>query len=251
MACLAQFKVLATLILSLAACSPPPDSLTVAAAISLREPLIQLAAAAAAPPPQFSFASSGALASQIAQGAPVDVFLSASPRQLDRLETCGLLLKGSRRELLTNRLMLVVPERQPLSRLRFQDLSRPSIARIAIGDATVPAGDYARETLGFFGLAARLEPKLIPLGSVRAVAVAVAAGNVDAGLLYASEVRPGSGLRVVDAAPEASHRPIRYAGAVTAASRQPDAARAYLASLTAATATAAFQRQGLIPLTRP
>jgi len=68
---------------------------------------------------------------------------------------------------------------------------------------------------------------------------------------YASEARLGSGLRVVDTAPEASHRPIRYAGAVIAASRQPEAARAYLASLSKAAATAAFQRQGLIPLTRP
>lgn len=241
----------------LAACATGPRPLTVAAAISLREPLIALAAATgshgAAPSPQFSFASSGALARQISQGAPVDVLLSASPLHLDGLEARGLLRRGSRRDLLTNRLVLVVPERVRQPPLRFEDLDHPAIRRIAIGDATVPAGDYARQTLTFFGLSGRVASRLVPLGSVRAVATAVAARNVDAGLIYASEARPGpgTGLRVVAIAPAASHRPIRYSAAVIAGSRQPEAARAWLASLETPAAAAAFRRGGLIPLRQP
>ena len=231
------------------AAAPP---LLVSAAASLSGPLqslaVPFASARAVAPPQFNFGSSGLLQQQIQQGAPVDVFLSAGVRPMDTLEKAGLLLAGSRRDLLSNRLVLVVPARAPRRPLEIAGLAGPGVRRIAIGDGTVPAGDYARQMLAHYGLTAALAPKLVPLGSVRAVARAVAAGNVDAGFVYRSDVVQLGGLRVVATAPEASHGPIRYSGAVLRSSRQPQLALAYLRSLRTPAAQAQFRRDGFASL---
>lgn len=223
-------------------------SLLVSAAASLSGPLQALAApfarAQRAVPPQFNFGASGLLQQQIQQGAPVDVFLSAGVRPMDTLEKAGLLLAGSRRDVLGNRLVLVVPARAPQRTLAIAGLAGPGVGRIAIGDGTVPAGDYARQVLVHFGLTAAVAPKLVPLGSVRAVARAVAAGNVDAGFVYRSDVVQLGGLRVVATAPATSHAPIRYSGAVLRGSRQPQLALAYLRSLGTPAAQARFRREG-------
>ena len=225
--------------------------LLVGAASSLREPLNSLApsfAAAQKVDPTFHFAASGVLQQQIQKGAPIDVFVSAGDKQMDRLEKAGLLVAGSRRVIAGNQLVLVVPSRSPLHSLRFQGLASMAIRRIAIGDASVPAGDYGRQTLDYYGLSEVVKAKLVPLGSVRAVANAVAAGHVDAGIVYISDAHNGPNLRIVAGAPEASHAPIRYSAAVTTASRQKKLASAYLDSLTTAQANQQFRRYGLLPL---
>lgn len=163
---------------------------------------------------------------------------------MDTLERAGLLLAGSRRDVLGNRLVLVVPARAPRRPLAIAGLAAPRVGRIAIGDGTVPAGDYARQVLAHFGLTAAVAPKLVPLGSVRAVARAVAAGNVDAGFVYRSDAVQLGGLRVVATAPLSSHAPIRYGGAVLRRSRQPRLARAYLQSLGSPAARTLLRREG-------
>ena len=226
--------------------------LLVSAATSLSGPLQTLAAPFARSrewaEPRFNLGASGLLQQQIRQGAPADVFLSAGARPMEALEQAGLLLPGSRRDLLGNRLVLVVPERAPRRPLGFADLAGPGVGRIAIGDGTVPAGDYARQVLAHHGLSDAVAPKLVPLGSVRAVARAVAAGDADAGLVYRSDAVQLEGLRVVAMAPAASHTPIRYSGAVLRTSRQPGQAQAYLHSLTTPAARALFRREGFEPL---
>jgi molybdate transport system substrate-binding protein len=224
----------------------------VGAATSLSEPLQVLAPSFTKTEnvmlPSFNFAASGVLQQQIEKGAPIDVFVSAGEKQMDRLEKAGLLLKGSRRLIATNQLVLVVPSNSPVKSLRFQGLDSISIRRIAIGDSNVPAGDYGRQTLAYYGLSEAVKNKLVPLGSVRAVANAVAAGHVDAGIVYRSDVQNGANLRIVAGAPEASHGPIRYSAAVVASSRQPQLARTYLGSLTTAQASQVLRRYGLLPL---
>lgn len=231
------------------AAAPP---LLVSAAASLSGPLQTLAVPVVrgrgAPPPQFNFAASGLLQQQIQQGAPADVFLSAGARPMDSLEKAGLLLAGSRRDVLGNRLVLVVPARAPRRPLAIAGLAAPGVGRIAIGDGTVPAGDYARQVLAHGGLTAAVAPKLVPLGSVRAVARAVADGNVDAGFVYRSDAVQLGGLRVVATAPLTSHAPIRYSGAVLRNSRQPRLALAYLRSLGSPDARALFRREGFVTL---
>ncbi len=227
------------------AAAPP---LLVSAAASLSGPLQDLAVpftrGQGTAPPQFNFGASGLLQQQIQQGAPADVFLSAGARPMDTLERAGLLLAGSRRDLLGNRLVLVVPARAPRRPLDVTGLAGPGVRRIAIGDGTVPAGDYARQVLAHKGLTAAVAPKLVPLGSVRAVARAVADGNVDAGFVYRSDAVQLGGLRVVATAPVTSHAPIRYSGAVLRSSRQPQLALAYLRSLGSPAARALFRREG-------
>jgi molybdate transport system substrate-binding protein len=231
------------------------EPLLVSAAVSLSEPLQALAGpfarAQGVAQPRFNFGASGLLQQQIQQGAPADVFLSAGPRPMEALEKAGLLLGGSRRDLIGNQLVLVVPARAPQRPMGFAALATPAVARLAIGDATVPAGDYARQVLAHEGLSQAVAAKLVPLGSVRAVAHAVAAGNVDAGIVYRSDAVQIGGLRVVAVAPAGSHAPIRYSGAVVAASRQPQLALAYLRSLTSPAAEAEFRRRGFQPLGGP
>ena len=226
--------------------------LLVGAASSLSEPLQALApgfaAAQKVPVPTFYFAASGLLQQQIQTGAPIDVFVSASEKQMDRLEKAGLLVAGSRRVIASNQLVLVVPYRSTLHSLRFKGLDSLAIRRIAIGDSSVPAGNYGRQTLAYYGLSEAVKTKLVPMGSVRAVANAVAAGHVDAGIVYKSDARNVPNLRIVAGAPEASHAPIRYSAAVITASRQAKLASTYLGSLTTAQASQQFRRYGLLPL---
>ena len=226
--------------------------LLVGAASSLSEPLQALApgfaAAQKVAAPSFNFAASGVLQQQIQMGAPIDVFVSAGEKPMDRLEKAGLLVAGSRRVIAGNQLVLVVPSRSPLRSLQFGGLDSVAIRRIAIGDNSVPAGDYGRQTLAYYRLSEAVKAKLVPMGSVRAVANAVAAGHVDAGIVYKSDAHNVPNLRIVAGAPEASHAPIRYSAAVITTSRQTKLASTYLDSLTAAQARQLFRRYGLLPL---
>jgi len=234
--------------LPLAAAREPP--LLVSAAISLTESLQALAPLFARqqklPPPVFNFGSSGTLKQQIGRGAPVDVFVSAGEMPLNQLEQQGLLLPGSRRVIAGNQLVLVVPARSPRQSLSFQGLSSGTIRRIAIGDSSVPAGVYARQTLAFYQLTQALQSKLVPMGSVRAIAHAVAHGDVDAGIVYKSDANHVANLRITAMAPERSHAPITYSAAVIRTSKQPRHALAYLSSLTSPRSLQEFRRFGLL-----
>ena len=230
--------------------APPPRPLLVSAASSLQDPLQALAPLLAdrqgLPPPQFNLGSSGSLKQQIERGAPVDVFIAAGDQPIHQLARKGLLLAGSQRAIARNQLVLVVPARSPHRVLRFQDLGSAPLRRIGIGDSTVPAGDYGRQTLAYFKLSAVVSPKLVPLGSVRAVAQAVATGAVDAGLVYRSDALNIPDLRVSAVAPPQSHGPITYTAAVVASSRQPRQARALVQALTTPQAQGEFRRHGLL-----
>jgi molybdate transport system substrate-binding protein len=223
----------------------------ISAASSLSDVLKQQAPAFArarrVPPPLFNLAASGTLQRQIEQGAPVDVVLLAGDKPMEALERAGLLRKGTRRDLIGNRLVLVAPIRWR-GRLGFRDLTSPRIRRIAIGDNAVPAGDYARQVLRHHQLDKALRAKLVPLSSARAVAVAVATGNADAGFVYRSDAIGMTSLRITALAPASSHKPILYSGAVLQRSRQPRHARAYLQTLTSPAARSAFLRAGFSPL---
>lgn len=227
------------------------EPLLVSAASSLSEPLQSLAAATTrdgtTPMARFNLGASGTLRNQIAAGAPVDVFISAGVQPMNELDRQGLLLPGSRRDIAANALVLVVPERSSLSALRFEQLAGAAVKRLAIGDSNVPAGDYARQTLAHYGLTGALRQRLVPLPSARAVAAAVAAGAVEAGIVYRSDVRPGSRLRITAVAPAGSHAPIVYSAAVIRSSGRPRQALHYVQSLSGAAAQGVFRRFGLPP----
>lgn len=194
---------------------------------------------------KYNFGASGALQRQIEQGAPVDVFISAGKKQVDALQQKGLLLNGTRRNLLTNRLVLIVPKNSTLGITTFRQLSQPSVNKIAVGEPrSVPVGQYTKELFENLEILNSLKPKFVLGNNVRNVLAAVESGNVDAGVVYATDAKISNGVRQVATAPNRLHSPIVYPLAVLKASQNSQAAQAYVQFLASAQAKAIFQRYG-------
>jgi molybdate transport system substrate-binding protein len=208
--------------------------LLVSAAISLKEPLREIGARFEQRHPGvrvvFNWGGSGALQQQIEHGAPVDVYISAAAKQMDQLEAKGLLLDETRRTFATNLLVLIAPSVRRSDLTSLKDLTKSEIKHIAIGNPrTVPAGQYAREMLLSAGLWAMLLPKLIFTEHVQQALAYVARGEVDAGLVYATDAQSAGGVvRVVANATEGSAPLVRYPIAVITTSRRAALARAFV-----------------------
>jgi len=189
----------------------------------------------------FNFASSDVLLSQIAKGAPVDVFASADAESMDRAEKQGLLAPGTRRVLLRNRLVLVAPSDAPAID-GLASLANAAIRRIAIGNpASVPAGRYAREALEKAGLWAKLESKLIMAQNVRQALDYVARDEVDAGFVYATDAAIMAG-KVRIAAEIPTTTPIVYPLALVNDTRNRALADAFVQVLATDAAKSLFTR---------
>jgi molybdate transport system substrate-binding protein len=239
---------LAACMLVLTAChTPAHPTLTLSVAASLKDAVAEAEAAYTHDHADVdfrnNFGSSGTLASQIEEGAPVDVFLSASAKQMNELETKGLIEAGTRHNLLRNSLVLIAPRD---SKLRdFQGLVNPSIRLIALGDpASVPAGQYGRQTLTALKLMDKLKTKLVLGKDVRQVLTYVETGNADAGIVYATDALISGQVRVVETAPESTHDPIVYPVAVVKGGRGEEAARKFTGYLSSPSAQAIFVRHG-------
>lgn len=221
--------------------------LTVSAAASLKDALAEAEAAYAQSHAhvEFSnnFGSSGTLAMQIDQGAPADLFVSAAAKPMDDLEAKGLIVSGTRRNLLRNTLVLIAPLD---SQLRdFHGLTDRSIRTLALGDpASVPVGQYGRQTLAFLHLLDQLNRKLVLGKDVRQVLIYVETGNADAGLVYATDAQTSRKVRVVAVAPESAHDPIVYPVAVVKGSRNEEASRKFVEFLLSPMAQAIFVKHG-------
>ena len=230
------------------------DSITVSAAISLKDALDELGPifqvqqhrknGGSGTAVTYNYGGSGTLARQIEQGAPVDVFFSAAEKQMDELAAQGLIVADTRRDLVGNALVLIAPA-QSTTLHGFQDLSNPAIKAIALGEtSTVPAGMYARQTLEHLGLFAALEKKVVYAKDVRAVLTYVETGNADAGLVYQTDANTSTKVHVIAVAPADSHDPILYPAAVLRDSKNKAAARAFVEFLRGPDARAVFQKYG-------
>ncbi len=169
------------------------QEITVSAAISLKEAFTELSKTFEAGQKrrrvQFNFGASGDLVRQIAGGAPVDVFASAGLKEMDELERQGLTAPGSRVNFAGNTVVLAVPAASTFRLEAFSDLTRKEVKKIAIGNPqTVPAGRYAEQVLRSLNLWEPLKDKLVFAENVRQVLDYVARGEVDAGLVYATDV---------------------------------------------------------------
>lgn len=228
--------------------------LTVSAAISLKDALDDAKQTYTSANPNVAivanYGASGSLQLQIEQGAPVDVFLSAAPKQMDALETKGLLLEGTRRDLLRNEVVLIVPKDSTLGISSFQDLTHANVKQVALGEpVTVPAGQYAKEVLTSLGIYDAVNSKAILAKDVRQVLTYVETGNVDAGIVYATDAMSSTKVKVVATAPAKSHAPVIYPVAVIKASKNPAAARAFLDFLASPQGRAVFQKYGFTSAT--
>ena len=241
---------IALLALAIASCGRPdgPMTLTVSVAASLQNAMNELAPLYERSQPGvkliFNFGGSGALAQQIESGAPADVFLSAAPKPMDVLASKGLILPDTRRDLLHNQLVLIVSRDSP-GPDSFQALAGDKVKLIALGDpSSVPAGDYGRQVLETLGIWASVQPKLVLAKDVRQVLSYVETGNVEAGIVYATDARESEKVLVAATAPAGSHAPIVYPVAVTRDSHDAAAARAFVAYLAGRDAGAVFTRHG-------
>jgi len=190
-----------------------------------------------------NFGSSGIVAGQIAEGVPTDLFLSAAAKPMDDLQEKGLIADGTRRNLAGNTLVLIAPVDSKLN--SFQGLTDKSIRLIALGDpASVPAGEYGKETLLSLHLWDQLNTRFVLGKDVRQVLTYVETGNADAGLVYATDAKRSGKVRMIATAPESTHMPIVYPAAIVKGSRNQAAARAFLDYLASPPARAIFQRHG-------
>lgn len=250
-------KLMVSLVaLSLGGCQLAPQArqLKVSAASSLRTVLQTLEPEFEREYPQidltFNFAASGILQRQIEQGAPVDVFFSAAPNPINSLLEQKLITQESHRSIVTNQLALIVPEQSQMPLTGFQQLTSPKIKKIMVGErTTVPAGQYAQEVFAKLDLSQPLQAKLIFANNVRGVLGAVASANVDAGIVYATDVRESDRVKQVALAPAQSHSPIVYPIAIVAASSQPQAAQSFIEFLSTPEAKNHFTQAGfgLVP----
>lgn len=227
---------------------------TVFAAASLKEVLTKVAAdwqAQTGKQVVLTFAASSALARQIEQGAPADLFLSADLNWMNYLDRAGLLKSESRVNLLGNRLVLAGgPQAGDLVISRDLDLAALlGDGRLAVGlTASVPAGIYAKQALEKLGLFDAVKARLAEAENVRAALTLVARGEAAYGVVYETDAKAEKGVRAVGIFPEDSHDPILYPAALTKTAEGEDAA-AFLAELASERAGNVFRAAGFRVLT--
>src|SRR5262245_53506408 len=187
---------------------------TVFAAASLTDSLKAIAAdyeKASGDKIVFNFGASSMLARQIEEGAPADIFFSADEAKMDGLESKGLLEKGTRKDRLSNSLVIVVAREKGAAISSPNDLAAPSIKRIALGDPrAVPIGIYAREYLEKLKLWEAIRPKIVATENVRAALAAVEAGNADASIVYKTDAAISEKVKVAFEVPVEEGPRIRY-----------------------------------------
>jgi molybdate transport system substrate-binding protein len=246
--------------LSLAAAPPlaAQESITVFAAASVKNALDDTNAAftkMTGTKVVVSFAASSALAKQIEQGAPADVFISADLQWMDYAAAHNLIMTRSRINLLGNKLVLIAPTDSKIDKVDiakgFDIAALVGDGRIAVADMkAVPAGLYAKTALEALGVWAAAEPKLAMAENVRATLAFVARGETPIGIVYETDAKVEPMVKIVGAFPESSHPPITYPVAVTAASTGPAAAN-YLNFLCGSAAKEIFEKYGFHFLIKP
>ncbi|MGA7826082.1 MAG: molybdate ABC transporter substrate-binding protein [Geobacteraceae bacterium] len=239
-------------LMPLTASAADKTAIRVSAAVSLKNALAALKESYEKSNPNrelvINYGSSGLLQKQIEEGAPVDIFLSAGKRQMDELERKGLLIPGTRSNLLGNALVLIVSKEMKTRIKSFDDLVSKAQS-LSIGQPeTVPAGKYAKETLTNLHLWDTLKKRTMFAKDVRQVLAYVESGNVDAGLVYNTDtVILKSGV-VVAVAPAESHSAIVYPVALIKDSKNRAAAEKFMTYLKSANAAKIFEKYKFIPL---
>jgi molybdate transport system substrate-binding protein len=244
---LVVFVAFVTIILP--GCTKQVVELNISAANSLTDAITEINALYISENPEVSIlinlASSGTLLQQIENGAPCDVFLSAATTQMNALQNKGLILNETRRNFVTNSVVLIVPVNSTLGITSFNDLVTNQINKISIGDpGSVPAGTYAQQVFDLLNLFSAVQPKLVLASNVRQVLTYVETGDVDAGVVYSTDALSSSKVKVVATAPAEINNKIIYPAAIVKASKNVDAAQKYLNFLFGESARAIFAKYG-------
>ena len=225
--------------------------LNISAAVSMKDALSEIQTAYQKKNPTikllYNLGASGSLQKQIEQGAPADIFISAAPKQMNELAAKNLLNSSTRKNLLENKLVLIVPQNSSVKLSKFEELTDPSVQKISIGEPkVVPAGQYAQEVLKKLGIWDKVNAKLVLAKDVRTVLAYVETGNVEAGIVYKTDAASSKKVKIAALAPEGSHAPIIYPASLLAASKQPEAAKEFLAYLSGPESKAIFEKHGFV-----
>ena len=222
-------------------------SLNVFAAASLTEALTEIAELYKKTAPNvtlyFNFDSSGTLQTQIENGADADVFLSAGQRQMNALSG-SFIDDATRKNLLVNKVVLIVPENSTKGISSFEDVLTTKVSLIALGNESVPVGQYSEEIFKFLNGWAVVSAKASLGSNVKEVLSQVESASVDCGVVYSTDAATARNIRVAADAPEGSHQPVVYPAAVLKSSTNPQAAQAFLDFLSLPSAAAVFARIG-------
>jgi molybdate transport system substrate-binding protein len=227
------------------------EELTVFAAASLTDAMKDISAKwadAGHQPLRMSFGSSSTLARQIEQGAPVNLFASADEKWMDYLADKNLIAADTRKDLLGNDLVLVVPSDKPLRVTINKSFDLADLlgakGRLATGDpAHVPVGIYAEQSLKSLGMWDKIQPKLARTDDVRSALLLVERGEAPAGIVYATDAAVSKAAMIAGIFPADSHDPVSYPFAVTKTGDDAEA-RALMNFLSGPVAHAVFQQRG-------
>lgn len=209
-----------------------PLTLTISAAASLTDALKDLQKTYEAAKPnvklEFNFGASGALQQQIEQGAPTDLFLSASTKNMQALLDAGLIEKEQEKNWLTNTLVVVVPDDAKTAITKIGDLTGDRVKHVAIGiPDSVPAGKYAQEALINAGMWDSLQNKTVQGKDVRQVLQYTETGNADAGFVYKTDAMTSDQVKVAFDVEANSYSPIHYPIGIVKATEHQQAAQAF------------------------
>ncbi|MDR2555710.1 MAG: molybdate ABC transporter substrate-binding protein [Fibromonadaceae bacterium] len=227
--------------------SKEPFTLNVFAAASLTEALNEIATLYKAAVPEatltFNFDSSGKLQTQIENGAEADLFLSAGQKQMDAI-AAAYVDSTTRKDLLVNQVVLIVPKNSKKNIKSFEDCLGDKVSLIAIGNSSVPVGQYTEEIFKFLNGWDKITAKASLGTNVKEVLSQVESGSVDAGVVYLTDAATAKNVKVVTQAPKGSHKPTVYPAAVLKKSARSQEAKAFLDFLSTPKATAVFKKIG-------
>ncbi|MBP2638412.1 MAG: molybdenum transporter, periplasmic molybdate-binding protein [Firmicutes bacterium] len=229
--------------------SNAPIELNISAALGLKEALLDIQKDYESNHPNvklvYNLAAAGVLQSQIEQGAPADVFISAANNQVDALAKKNLVNPASRRSLVSNELVLIIPKNSPLEINGFQDLDKPGVIHYGLGEPqTVPAGQYGVEVLKKLGIWEKVQNKAVLAKDVRAILSYVETGDAEAGIVFSTVAATSDKVKIVATAPKDSHEPIVFPGVVLTNSKHPEAAQDFLDYLTSPEGMKVFKKYG-------
>jgi molybdate transport system substrate-binding protein len=227
------------------------DEILVAAAASLTDVLKELSAAYQSKSKNtvnFNFGPSSTLARQIEEGAPADMFFSADLVQMDDLDKNGRLEPGTRKNLLSNQLVIVVPSDSKLAIASPKDLLKSEVKRIALAEPPVPAGVYSSKYLEEEGLWDKIKPKVVPVQDVRATLASVEAGNVEAGFVYKTDAAVSKKVKIVYEVPIDKGPKILYPVAIVKESKRKDTARDFMNFVLSPAGRGTFKKYGFVVL---
>jgi molybdate transport system substrate-binding protein len=228
------------------------DEILVSAAASLTDVLKAISSAYQAKSKhtvKFNFGPSSGLARQIEEGAPADIFFSADLLQMGTLDEKDRLEPGTRKNLLSNQLVIIVPADSKIAVSSPKDLLKTDVKKIALAEpSSVPVGVYSRKYLTEEGLWDQVKTKIVPVQDVRATLASIESGNVEAAFVYKTDAAVSKKVKIVYEVPIDKGPKITYPIAIVKESRRKDAARDFMNYVQSPAAKNVFKKYGFVVL---